>query len=84
MARLGQVVVRKKAIWSLRLRLHSGLRQRGRAFGPGFYLGLRPRLVCVGPLALFLWWGHWFFVALEFVVCFFVGCFGDGCLENLG
>ena len=44
----------KKAIWSLRLRLHSGLRQRGRAFGPGLYLGLRPRLVYVGPLALFL------------------------------
>ena len=39
------VVAWKKAIWSLRLRLHSGLRQQGRAFGPGLYLGLRPRLV---------------------------------------
>jgi hypothetical protein len=28
------VLVRKNAIRSLRLRLHSGLRQRGRAFGP--------------------------------------------------
>ena len=31
---LGFVVVPKKAIWSFRLRLHSGLRQQGRAFGP--------------------------------------------------
>jgi hypothetical protein len=33
----GFVVVLKKAIWSLRLRLHSGLRQQGRAFGPVVY-----------------------------------------------
>ena len=46
--------VAKKAIWSLRLRLHSGLRQSGKRllFG-GATLGLRPRLVYVGPLALF-------------------------------
>ncbi len=28
---------RRKADWSLRLRLHSGLRQSGRAFGPAVY-----------------------------------------------
>ena len=47
------VVGWRRAGWSFRLRLHSGLRQSGR--GPlrarGF-LGLRPRLVYVGPLAL--------------------------------
>ena len=42
----------EKAIWSLRLRLHSGLRQRGSAFGAGLFLGLRPRLVCVALSAL--------------------------------
>ena len=42
----------KKAIQSLRLRLRSGLRQRGGVFDAGLYLGLRPRLVYVGPLAL--------------------------------
>ena len=41
-----------KAIQSLRLRLRSGLRQRGGVFDAGLYLGLRPRLVYVGPLAL--------------------------------
>jgi hypothetical protein len=32
---LGVVVVRKKAIWSLRLRLHSGLRQQGKRLRRG-------------------------------------------------
>ena len=35
----------RRAGQSLRLRLHSGLRQSGRAFGPVGFLGLRPRLV---------------------------------------
>ena len=50
----------RKAIQSLRLRLRLrlrlGLRQRGGVFDAGLYLGLRPRLVCVGPLALGLGW----------------------------
>jgi hypothetical protein len=36
-----------RAIWSLRLRLHSGLRQRGRAFGPE---GMRPKAEALGYL----------------------------------
>jgi len=48
----GLVRVWRKAIQSLRLRLRSGLRQRGGVFDAGFFLGLRPRLVYVGPLAL--------------------------------
>jgi len=45
--------VRGKAIRSLRLRLHSGLRQSGKKpYLVAFPLGLRPRLVYVGPLAL--------------------------------
>ena len=42
----------RKAIWSLRLRLHSGLRQSGTPAARIPYLGLRPRLVYAGPLAL--------------------------------
>jgi len=48
----GLVRAWRKAIQSLRLRLRSGLRQRGGVFDAGLYLGLRPRLVYVGPLAL--------------------------------
>jgi hypothetical protein len=40
-------VLQKKAIWSFRLRLHSGLRQRGRDFGPGF---MRPKAEALGYL----------------------------------
>ena len=58
MARVGSVVVRKKAIWSLRLRLLSGVTTRAskerslgarffgravRAFGPGFVPGASPQ-----------------------------------------
>jgi hypothetical protein len=45
--RWGSVALRRKAIWSFRLRLHSGLRQRGRAFGPGF---MRPKAEALGYL----------------------------------
>ena len=56
---IGGVRARRKAILSLRLRLHSGLRQSGRGLGCRRCLGLRPRLVYVGPLALGVLRGRW-------------------------
>ncbi len=49
---VGGWVARIEAIWSLRLRLHSSLRQSGEGAFYGPYLGLRPRLIYIGPLAL--------------------------------
>ena len=47
------MAVRARAIQSFRLRLHSGLRQSGSVLRVGgVFLGLRPRLVYVAPLAL--------------------------------
>jgi hypothetical protein len=55
-SRLGSPEVRlAKAIQSLRLRLHSGLRQSGRVLYLRVYLGRCPRLVYVAPLALVGW-----------------------------
>jgi hypothetical protein len=44
-ARGAAVAILKKAILSFRLRLHSGLRQSGSAFGVIGFMGLRPMLV---------------------------------------
>ena len=61
----GSVAMRRKAIWSFRLRLHSGLRQQGRAFGPvglswgfapGWYrAGLRPSLLALEICGSLFW-----------------------------
>jgi len=46
-ARVGFVVVLKKAIWSFRLRLHSGLRQQCRPSASGV---MRPKAEALGYL----------------------------------
>jgi hypothetical protein len=55
--RLGLWCVWRKAIWSLRLRLHSGLRQRGKGLRPGFVPGASPQAGigrAFGPLLAFV------------------------------
>ena len=50
MARVGEAGGMEETIWSFRLRLPSGLRQRDRAFGPGLFMArLKPCPSGLGP-----------------------------------